>query len=212
MRIYRNNENWLIEDSLSLDLTREIEEFVDKHSKEEHRAKNVDNYSFKGKNSKGYWITKNRENISEDFNILQQRYKIQVLKLLNQSGLLNKHLQRDIDIVNHFCWSTVGEENSYHVAHVHNNGDADGISTILYLKIPETNDTSKHENNIFLILGCNFENHFFGTPERIVDINPTVGKLLIFPNYIVHGTYPQTEGIRKTFNMDFRVIEKEALF
>ena len=34
-------------------------------------------------------------------------------------------------------------------------------------------------------------------------INPEVGKLLIFPDWILHGTYPQTKGIRQSFNIDY---------
>jgi len=34
-------------------------------------------------------------------------------------------------------------------------------------------------------------------------IDPKPGKILIFPHHVPHGTYPQTKGIRQTFNMDY---------
>ena len=40
-------------------------------------------------------------------------------------------------------------------------------------------------------------------------INPEVGKLLIFPDWVLHGTYPQTKGTRQTLNVDYKLTFEE---
>jgi hypothetical protein len=52
-------------------------------------------------------------------------------------------------------------------------------------------------------------NVFYHSNSKIIHINPEVGKLLIFPDWIIHGTYPQTKGIRQTFNVDYHFIFDE---
>ena len=58
---------------------------------------------------------------------------------------------------------------------------------------------------IFLILDSGPKNKFY-KQNKIVEIYPKKGKLLIFPDWIIHGTYPQNTSkneVRKSFNIDF---------
>ena len=100
------------------------------------------------------------------------------------------------------AWSVIGEENSYHTIHSHNEGIFDGISTLVYLEVPETNVKDEAENDIFLVTRVGSGNPFYYKIPPYSSINPEVGKLLIFPDWVLHGTYPQTKGIRQTFNID----------
>lgn len=52
-------------------------------------------------------------------------------------------------------------------------------------------------------------NILYNNRPKLIDINPEVGKLLIFPSWIIHGTCPQTKGTRQTFNLDFTFFNKE---
>ena len=89
--------------------------------------------------------------------------------------------------------------------HCHNRGGLDGISTLVYLEVPETNVEDEPENNIFLATHVGAENPYYYENDRVLEINPEVGKLLIFPHWVPHGTYPQTKGIRQTFNIDYKI-------
>ena len=35
---------------------------------------------------------------------------------------------------------------------------------------------------------------------------PKVGDILIFPNWVYHGTEPQAIGLRQTLNLDFEIV------
>ena len=96
----------------------------------------------------------------------------------------------------------IGEEGSYHHIHTHAHGVKEGISVVLYLNIPDCEDDS---NSIFLVLHADPSSHFIEGVPSCYHVKPKVGTLLIFPYHIPHGTYPQTKGIRQTFNVDYRV-------
>jgi hypothetical protein len=38
------------------------------------------------------------------------------------------------------------------------------------------------------------------------EFSPKIGDFFIFPIHVLHGTYPQSEGIRQTLNLDFEVL------
>lgn len=54
MRVYENNESWVIEDTLDLELLNEIELIIEKNL--DHLYSNKSGYSTKGKNSNQYWL------------------------------------------------------------------------------------------------------------------------------------------------------------
>ena len=112
----------------------------------------------------------------------------------------------DIQLVQSTAWTVVGEEGSYHTIHNHivkGRGGMGGISTVLYLNIPESVHKNK-SNSIFLVLHADPSSHYINHPcPSLFNIEPEVGTLLIFPPHIPHGTYPQTKGIRQTFNIDY---------
>ena len=120
-----------------------------------------------------------------------------------------KNKKENIDLKHDNAWSVIGEENSYHTMHYHNEGTFNGISTLVYLEVPETNVEDEPENNLFLATDVSPKNSCYYENSSYLNINPEVGKLLIFPDWVLHGTYPQTKGIRQTFNIDYHIIEKE---
>jgi hypothetical protein len=209
MKIYENGNNWIIEDQLDNKLVEKITNNINENLSNLLKLK--EGYSTTGKNAEQYWLEKKEDNFyfqDKDFEDIKNNYKNNILNRLIKSNLLNEKLKH-LDIDNKNCWSVIGEENSFHSAHFHNNGEFWGISTVLYINVPESNEESLCENNLFLIMNSGPNNRFYHSNPKVIDINPKVGKLLIFPDWIIHGTYPQTKGIRQTFNIDYHFIFEE---
>ena len=209
MKIYENGRNWVIEDQLNEKLVEKINNLIDENLNNLLKLKK--GYSTTGKNAEQYWLIKNNDFYfkNKTFEDTKIEYKSQILNRLKKSNLLDEKIQDNISIENKNCWSVIGEENSYHTPHFHNNGNFDGISTITYLKVPQTNVEDEPENNLFLLINADANNKFYYKNHKIIDINPVVGKLLIFPDWITHGTCPQSKGIRQTFNIDYHFTDKK---
>lgn len=210
MKIYENGSNWLIEDQLDEKIIEEINNLVDENLNNLLKLK--EGYSTTGKNAEQYWLIKKNNDFhfkSKKFESIKSIYKSQILNRLKKSSILNEKVQNSIDIQNSNCWSVIGQQDSYHSPHFHNSGEDLGISTLVYLKVPETNTEDKLENNLYLIMNSGPNNKFYFKKPKYIMINPTVGKLLIFPEWIIHGTLPQSEGIRQTFNLDYHFVHKK---
>ena len=209
MKIYKNYNNWVIEDQLNEELIKKINNLINENLSSLLKLK--DGYSTTGKNAEQYWLIKHDQFYfkNKNFEDIKIEYKSQILNKLKKSNILNQKIQENISLENKDCWSVIGEENSYHTPHFHNNGNFDGISTITYLKVPQTNVEDEPENNLFLLMNVDANNNFYYKNHKIIDINPVVGKLLIFPDWITHGTCPQSKGIRQTFNIDYHFTDKK---
>ena len=211
MKIYENGDNWIIEDQLDKNLVKKIKNLVNLNLKDLLKLKK--GYSTTGKNAEQYWLIKKDSNFyfkNKDFEDIKKEYKNNVLNRLKKSNLLNENI-KNLDIDNKNSWSVIGEENSFHVAHFHDSNGIgiSGISTLVYLKVPESNTEDSHENNLFLIMNSGPNNLFYYSNPKIVEINPEVGKIVIFPTWIIHGTYPQSKGVRQTFNIEYNFIQEK---
>jgi hypothetical protein len=211
MKIYENGNNWVIEDQLDNKLVEKITNTINENLNNLLKLKK--GYSTTGKNAEQYWLIKQDSNFyfkNKDFEDIKKEYRNNVLNRLKKSNLLNENI-KNLDIDSRGSWSVIGEENSFHSAHFHNNGDGEfsGITTVLYLNVPESNTKNSCENNLFLIMNSDKNNRFYYSNPKVIDINPEVGKLLIFPDWIIHGSYPSTKGIRQTFNVDYYFTFKE---
>lgn len=204
MKIYENEKNWIIEDSLNLELVNLISNMINNNLNNLLRLKK--GYSTKGTNADQYWLIHQEKSFyfkNSNFEDIKKRYANEIINRLKKSNLLSQKHTNFINLKNKNCWSVIGEENSYHTIHFHNSGLYDGISTVLYLNVPSTNNANESENNLFLVMNSSSINPIYQQKPPIITINPEVGKLLIFPDWINHGTYPQTKGIRQTFNIDY---------
>ena len=99
-------------------------------------------------------------------------------------------------------WMVKGDKGSYHRLHNHvarfkNDEPKLGFSCVLYLNVPDSEDTG--------------EFYFLLKKENITEMNffmPKKGDLIIMPNSVYHGVYPQTSmGERVTLNLDFTYAE-----
>lgn len=209
MKIYENGSNWVIEDQLNEKLVEKINNLIDENLNSLFKLK--EGSSTTGKNAEQYFLININKFYfkNKTFEDIKIEYNSQILNRLKKSNLLNEKIQKNISLENSNCWSVIAEENSYHTPHFHNDGNFDGISTITYLKVPQTNVEDEPENNLYLLMNADANNNFYYKNYKTININPVVGKLLIFPDWITHGTCPQSKGIRQTFNMDYALICKK---
>lgn len=210
MRVYENKNCWIIEDYLDSNLVEEIKLIIQENL--DNLYKNKEGYSTTGKNSEQYWLIHRKDEflVSDSrFYKFEEEYKNQILNRIKVANLFDEKKKENIDLNYLNAWSVIGEEDSYHTIHCHNEGSFDGISTLVYLEVPDTNLDDEPENNIFLVTNVGPKNSYYYENTNYLNINPEVGKLLIFPDWVLHGTYPQTKGIRQTFNIDYKIKIKQ---
>ena len=201
MEIIECGNNWLIIDQLDNEFLDEIKNFLDKHLEFLHNDK--ENYSTTGDNAEQYWIKKNGEKSfhfkNKEYEDIERRFREGIHGRLKAASLLKTD---NVQLQQSTAWTVIGEEGSYHTIHTHAEGRLEGISVVFYLNVPDSEDNS---NSIFLVFHADPSSYFIsqGCPSYH-HIKPEAGKVLIFPWNIPHGTYPQTKGIRQTFNVDYK--------
>ena len=130
---------------------------------------------------------------SKQFDLKEQQKEFSNLIDVVKNEILKISDNLKLDLVS--AWTVIGDENSYHLAHRHND-PINHISTVLYLSVPEKN--TFHQSGSFFYFkrdeNNNIEYNF---------IEPKEGSLIIMPVHLWHGTYPQAPGKRQTLNMDF---------
>lgn len=202
MKILEYGTSWLIEDQLNVELLNEIKNFFEIHLKFLYKDK--EGYSTTGNHAEQYWIEKKGKNYfyytNQEYENVEQKFRREIYGRLKKASFLRKD---EIELKQNTAWTVIGEEGSYHTVHTHSDSRMNGIVTVLYLNVPDSESDNK-SNSIFLVLHTDPSSHFISQScSSAYHINPKVGKLLIFPNHIPHGTYPQTKGIRQTFNVDY---------
>ena len=105
----------------------------------------------------------------------------------------NNKIKKEQNIRMLSAWTAVGVENTFHRIHRHNNVGLNHISTVAYLSISD--NTPNKPGSFYAIVN-----------NECMELNLNLGDLLIFPVWVIHGSYPQGGGIRQTLNMDFEVI------
>lgn len=97
-------------------------------------------------------------------------------------------------------WIVVGKDYGYHSLHNHND-KVPHVSSVIYLDIP-TDQTTRNEEDV--------DGYFYYVTAKDSEISyqlikPEIYKMIIFPVWLWHGTYPQKKGTRTSLNMDFSV-------
>ena len=204
MNIIEYGNNWLIEDQLDIELLNDIKIFFDKNL--EFLYSDKEGYSTTGKNAEQYWIQKRGKKSfhykNKEYEDIERRFREGIHGRLKAASFLKND---DIQLRQGTAWTVIGEEGSYHKIHTHGDGCIDGISVVLYLNVPDSKDSKDSSNSICLVLHTDPPSRFLakGCPS-CCEVTPKVGTVLIFPYHIPHGTYPQTKGIRQTFNIDYQ--------
>jgi uncharacterized protein (TIGR02466 family) len=100
----------------------------------------------------------------------------------------------------HACsaWTAIGEKGSYHTVHDHGPSN---ICSVTYLKVPEGQEDP--EGQIYFVMHGQSYNVISPPKMQVFHVRPQKGMMIIFPSWMLHGVYPQGEGIRQTLNIDF---------
>ena len=114
---------------------------------------------------------------------------------------------KEIKIIN--LWVVKQLKNEYNPIHYHN-GQLSGVG---YLKIPKNmNQYKTIKNKIIKTNGSidfiNGQRNFLS--ESIYNLNPKVGDLLLFPNYLMHTAYPfNIDAERRSFSFNVKILFKK---
>ena len=113
----------------------------------------------------------------------------------------------EIKIIN--LWVVRQFKNEYNPIHYHD-GQLSGVG---YLKIPKNmNQNKKVKNKMIKTNGTidfiNGQRSFLS--KSIYNLNPKVGDLIIFPNYLMHTAYPfNVDGERRSFSFNAKISFKK---
>ena len=114
---------------------------------------------------------------------------------------------KEIKIMN--LWIVKQFKNEYNPIHYHS-GQLSGVG---YLKIPKKMTENKLVNNKKIktngtIDFINGQKSFLS--KSIYNLNPKVGDLMVFPNYLMHTAYPfNVEGERRSFSFNVKITFKK---
>ena len=114
---------------------------------------------------------------------------------------------KKIKIIN--LWVVKQLKNEYNPIHYHN-GQLSGVG---YLKIPKNMNQNKTIKNKKIktngtIDFINGQRNFLS--ESIYNLNPKVGDLLLFPNYLMHTAYPfNIDAERRSFSFNVKILFKK---
>ena len=123
---------------------------------------------------------------------------------LEQSAVKNI---KEIKIIN--LWAVRQFKNEYNPIHYHN-GQLSGVG---YLKIPKNMNQNKMVKNKKIktngtIDFINGQRSFLS--KSIYNLNPKLGDLILFPNYLMHTAYPfNIDGERRSFSFNVKIKFKE---
>jgi len=123
---------------------------------------------------------------------------------LRQSDIKNI---KEIKIIN--LWAVRQFKNEYNPIHYHN-GQLSGVG---YLKIPKNMNQNKMVKNKKIktngtIDFINGQRSFLS--KSIYNLNPKLGDLILFPNYLMHTAYPfNINGERRSFSFNVKIKFKE---
>jgi uncharacterized protein (TIGR02466 family) len=114
---------------------------------------------------------------------------------------------KEIKIIN--LWVVRQFKNEYNPIHYHN-GQLSGVG---YLKIPKKMNHNKFVKNKKVktngtIDFINGQKNFLS--KSIYNLNPKLGDLVIFPNYLMHAAYPfNVKGERRSFSFNAKITFKK---
>jgi len=114
---------------------------------------------------------------------------------------------KEIRIIN--LWVVKQLKNEYNPIHYHD-GQLSGVG---YLKIPKNmNQNTMVKNKKFRTNGTidfiNGQRNFLS--KSIYNLNPKVGDLVVFPNYLMHTAYPfNIDAERRSFSFNVKILFKK---
>ena len=97
------------------------------------------------------------------------------------------------------AWTVYGQKYGFHTVHKHNDENINHLGSVLFLEVPSVIELDL-PGDLFFILRDKDNNLLYES------FSPKIGDFFIFPIHVLHGTYPQSEGLRQTLNLDFEIL------
>ena len=146
----------------------------------------------------------------EKYNIKKSPFEIikEYYEMKNES-LSDQEIKKikEIKIIN--LWVVRQLKNEYNPIHYHD-GQLSGVG---YLRVPKNMNQNKLVKNKKIktngtIDFINGQKNFLS--KSIYNLNPKLGDLLIFPNYLMHTAYPfNVDGERRSFSFNVKILFKK---
>ena len=127
-----------------------------------------------------------------------------IKEYLRKSEVINI---KEIKIIN--VWIIKQFKNEYNPIHYHE-GQLSGVG---YLNIPKNMNRNKMVKNKKIMTNgtidfINGQKSFLS--KSIYSLNPKLGDLMIFPNYLMHTAYPfNVDGERRSFSFNVKILFKK---
>jgi len=149
---------------------------------------------------------KNEIKISSNF--IKKSISKELIKNI-KNYLLKSDIEKikKINIIN--VWIVKQFKNEYNPIHYHE-GQLSGVG---YLKIPKNMNQNKLVKNKKIMTNgtidfINGQKNFLS--KSIYNLNPKLGDLIIFPNYLMHTAYPfNVDGERRSFSFNAKILFKK---
>lgn len=180
--------DWIKKTEISQEMSTRLKTEIDETIKNNKIPNSTLGKSTTGVNSKQFNLFEYKTNLSKVIDCINPI----VENHLKLNGLLKSENSLKITSM----WTVLGNEGCFHTIHNHNKRNINHISTVTYLEISKNNIFQP--GSFFSILKGPEENTVF-------EHHPNKGDILIFPVWVLHGTYPQGRGLRQTLNIDFAI-------
>ena len=204
VNLYENRSNWIVECDLDDEFVDELQEFLEKNINSFRKEEDLSKLSTTGKGSEQYFV-KDHAGDQKTYQKITKELDNKILNLLKKTELLKD----DMYVTPKNSWTIIGKENGYHTIHCHTEGSVFGISCVIYTRV-EYEEVVEREGDIYFVMNADCSSsHTFHTKKQCEIFTPTKNKMLLFPGWLLHGTYPQPKGIRQTFNYEFELVPKQ---
>ena len=183
------DEDWIVERFLHPSITDGMKKRINKAIKDKDlKDISKENTTCRG-NFKQYILDGVIEEDDVDF------IKAQVRDIIEKNEILDYKFDLEFSI----AWTAIGKKGSFHIPHTHSRDvPVDVLSTTIYLS---ANETDESDDGYFY--------HVWREECNGVEYTrPEPGMMLLFPNWLVHGTLPQGSGTRQTLNLSFKVVKR----
>ena len=149
---------------------------------------------------------KNEIKLSNSF-VKKKLSKELIMNIKNYLKVSEINKIKEIRIIN--LWIVKQLKNEYNPIHYHD-GQLSGVG---YLKIPKNMNQNKMVKNKKIMTNgtidfINGQKNFLS--ESMYNLNPKLGDLVIFPNYLMHTAYPfNVDGERRSFSFNVKITFKK---
>lgn len=177
--------DWLISAKLNAELLQKLQYDTNNIITTNQLVSDITGRSTTGNNCQQYELLEYINDL-ESFKLL----RVLTEKTLRENNLFLKKNLKPIS-----CWTVIGKEGTYHRLHKHNDVNLNHISTVIYLTVLESKIET--EGAFYAVLKNEKNENDF------IEYKPDTADMLIFPIWILHGTYPQSTELRQSLNIDY---------